>query len=129
MVPPAGTSFGAGLFEQVYDSDVVCEMPPERPDWGFLTWTGSTPSDSKIEFEFFAADTAAELDAKIPVSVVIPDDTTANVIDVGPTLIAGGTLNFSPYLRVRAKLQASTDKLSTPALAGWTLQFNCVPFD
>ena len=129
MVPEVGTSFGSGFYESTYDSDYVCVMPPERPDWGLLTWSGSTPSDSAIEFEFFTGNTVAELDMQIPVSIIIPADTTASVIDVGQELVAGGKPNFMPFLRVRAKLQASTDALTSPILEGWTMQFHCVPFD
>jgi hypothetical protein len=114
-------------------------MPPERPDWGDLTWVGSTPSDSTVglstpsdstvEFEFFTANTLAELDTMIPVSLVYPTDTTAQTYDIGNELIAGGEPNFMPFLRVRATLNASSDGLSTPSFEGWTMEFHCVPFD
>jgi hypothetical protein len=104
-------------------------MPPERPDWGELTWIGSTPSDSTVEFEFYTANTVEELDTVIPVSITYPTDTTAQVYDVGEELINGGKENWMPFLRVRAKLNASSDSLSTPTFTGWSLEFNCVPFD
>lgn len=129
MVPPSGLEFGTGFFQAEYDADVVCEMPPERPDWGILNWWGSTPSDSKIEFEVFTANTVEELDNQIPMSIVIPDDTTSETIDIGPALIGDGKLNYMPFLRVRAKMVASSDALTTPVLAGWSMQFNCIPFD
>jgi len=129
MVPPTGSSFGSGFYENTYDSDFVCEMPPERPDWGTLTWVGSTPSDSTVEFEFFTANTLAELDTVIPVSIVYPTDTTAQTYDIGDELIAGGEPNFMPFLRVRAKINASSDQLSTPIFEGWLMEFHCVPFD
>ena len=129
MVPEAGGSYGSGFYQNTYDSDVVCEMPPERPDWGDLTWIGSTPSDSTVEFEFYTANTLAELDTVIPVSITYPTDTTSQVYDVGEELIAGGQENWMPFLRVRAKLNASSDSLSTPTFQGWSMQFNCVPFD
>jgi hypothetical protein len=132
MVPEAGGSYGSGFYQNTYDSDVVCEMPPERPDWGTLTWTGSTPSDSTVEFEIYTANTVEELDTVIPVSIVYPTDTTAQSYDVGDELINGGQVNYMPFLRVRAKLNASnasSDSLSTPTFAGWSMQFNCIPFD
>ena len=129
MVPEMGTSYGSGFYENTYEAEVVCEMPPERPDWGGLSWSGSTPADSTIEFEIFSAETLAELDTQVPVSIVYPTDSTSQVYDVGQELVAGGRLNYSPYLRVRAKLQASSDGLETPQFDGWVLQFNCVPFD
>jgi hypothetical protein len=129
MVPPTGGSFGSGHYQNTYDSDFVCVMPPERPDWGALTWIGSTPSDSTVEFEFFTGNTLAELDNQIPVSIIYPTDTTAQTYDIGNELIAGGMPNFMPFLRVRATLNASSDSLSTPIFQGWSMQFNCIPFD
>jgi hypothetical protein len=129
LVPPTGGSFGSGFYQNTYDSDFVCVMPPERPDWGDLTWVGSTPSDSSVEFEFFTANTLAELDTMIPVSIVYPSDTTAQTYDIGNELIAGGEPNFMPFLRVRANINASSDSLSTPIFEGWTMEFHCVPFD
>ncbi len=129
MVPEAGSAYGAGFYENTYDSDVVCEMPPERPDWGTLEWIGSTPSDSSITFEFFTGNTVAELSSQIPVSLTYPTDTSAQTYDIGNELIAGGKVNKLPYLRIRARLQASTDTLSTPIFQGWSTQFDCVPSD
>jgi hypothetical protein len=131
MVPELGTSYGVGFYENTYDADVVCEMPPERPDWGTLTWTGSTPSDSEVVFEFFTADTLAELDTVIPVSVTYadPTDTAPKTYNVGDELVAGGEVNFRPYLRVRARLEGSSDGSATPVFAGWSTEFNCIPFE
>ncbi len=44
-------------------------------------------------------------------------------------LEGAGGLNFLPSLRVRARLQGSTDGTTTPILDRWTMQFNCIPFD
>ena len=129
MVPGDGASYGNGFYLNTYDSDYVCEMPPDRPDWGDLTWIGSTPSDSTVEFEIFSGNTFAEMDAQIPVSIVYPTDTTAQTYDVGDELIAAGYPNYMPYLRVKAKLNASSDTFFTPAFEGWSMEFNCIPFD
>ena len=129
MVPEAGTDFGTGFYQNEYESEFICRVPPERPDWGYLTWYGSTPSDSKIVFEFFTSNTAEGLDNQIPASVVIPDDTTASPIDVGQVLQDQGLMNYQLYLRVRAKLESSTDKSQTPQLQGWSLQFDCIPIE
>jgi hypothetical protein len=129
MVPEQGGSYGSGFYQNTYDSDVVCEMPPERPDWGTLTWLGSTPLDSTVEFEFYTANTIEELDTVIPVSITYPTDTTAQSYDVGEELVAAGTENWMPFLRVRAKLNASSDSSRTPTFEGWSMQFNCIPFD
>jgi hypothetical protein len=132
MVPATGGAYGSGFYQNTYDSDVVCEMPPERPDWGWLTWSGSTPSTSTVEFEIYTANTLAELDSVLPVSIVYPTDTTAQAYDIGQELVdagnAGhvGAANELPFLRVRAKLNASGDSLSTPTFEGWSMQFNCI---
>ena len=130
MVPETGGSFGAGFYENTYDSDLVCQIPPERPDWGTLTWTGSTPSDSKVIFEFFTADTLAELDLVIPVSVTYTGDPVvqSHDLDIGQELdLDPDTTNQLVFLRVRARLEASTDSASTPVFAGWSMDFRCVP--
>jgi len=129
MVPEAGGSYGSGFYQNSYDSDVVCEIPPERPNWGTLTWIGSTPSDSSVEFEIYTANTLAELDTVIPVSILYPAGTTAQSYDIGDELIAGGEPNFLPFLRVRAKLNASSDSLSTPTFVGWSMEFHCEPIE
>jgi hypothetical protein len=129
MVPRAGTAFGAGFYQNEYQSELTCIIPPERPDWGYLTWFGNTPGDSKIEFEFFTADTVEGLDNVIPASVVIPDDTTTSPIDIGQALLADGLMNYRLHLRIRAKLQASSDLTQTPELQGWSMRFDCIPFE
>jgi len=129
MVPPIGDDYGAGLYENTYDSDVVCEVPPERPEWGDLTWIGSTPSDSEVTFEFFTADTLADLDSQIPVAVTFSGDPVvqSHVINISDELIAAQIPMDSLFLRVRAKLQGSTDGNYTPIFQGWSMEFNCVP--
>jgi hypothetical protein len=126
MIPETGGAYGSGYYQNTYDSDVVCEMPPERPDWGTLTWSGSTPSDSTVEFEIYTANTLAELNTVIPVSIAYPTDTTAQTYDIGQELINAGQENWMPFLRVRAKLNASSDSLSTPTFEGWSMQFHCI---
>jgi hypothetical protein len=128
MIPESGNDYGAGFYQNTYESETVCIMPPERPDWGTLTWGGFAPSDSTITFEFFTGDTLAELDTQVPVSIVYPADPRQEY-DVGDELVLGGKRNWMPYLRVRARLQASSDSQETPILEGWSFQFNCVPKD
>jgi hypothetical protein len=128
MVPEAGNSYGAGYYQNTYESETVCIMPPERPDWGTLTWGGSAPPDSSITFELFTGNTLAELDTQVPVSISFPAN-PSQAYDVGDELIAGGKRNYMPFLRVRARLESSSDNLSTPTFEGWSLEFHCIPFD
>ncbi len=120
---------GANFYENSYDSLDRCVTPPERPDWGDLTWTGSTPGDSSIEFQFRSANTAAELDTATPAVVVIPADTTETTLDIGQELIADGIPNGLPFLRVTAVLNPTSDLAATPELSGWELEFVCFPAD
>jgi hypothetical protein len=128
IVPGDGPYYGAGYYQNTYDSDYVCVMPPERPVWGTLTWSGSTPGDSTVEFEIYTADTLEELDSAIPVSIVYPTDTTSQTYDVGDELVAA-KLFHRLFLRVRASLNGSGDASGSPVFEGWSMEFNCRPFD
>ena len=130
MVPEAGTSYGAGFYVNTYDSDAVCDIPPDRPEWGTLTWVGSTPSDSEVVFEFFTADAVADLDSQVPAaSVAYSGDPVVqtHVLNVSDELFAAGISLDSLFLRVRARLEGSTGGGDTPIFQGWSLEFNCVP--
>ncbi|MDH3623894.1 MAG: VWA domain-containing protein [Myxococcales bacterium] len=116
---------GANFYQNSYDSIDRCTIPPERPDWGDLTWTGSTPGDSSIEFQIRAANTTAELDTAVPAVVIIPTDTTDTTLDVGQELINDGIPNGLPFLRVTAILNPTSDLANTPELEGWELEFVC----
>lgn len=117
------------FYRNTYDPLDRCNIPPERPSWGNLVWTGSTPGDSTIEFQIRTADTEAELDTVTPASIIVPTDTSEDTIDIGSELIAAGLSDGLLYLRVTAMLNPSPDFLSTPELTGWTLEFSCFPAD
>lgn len=129
LVPSDGPYYQSGYYQNTYDGDYVCVTPPERPDWGTLTWSGSAPGDSTVEFEFYTGETLAELDSAIPVSIVYPTDTTSQTYDVGDELVAAGLSNYGLLLRVRATINGSSDALETPVFEGWSMEFNCIPFD
>jgi len=120
---------GTSFYRNTYDSLDRCDAPAERPSWGTLTWSGSTPSDSTIEFQIRTAETEEELDMAVPAVVVIPTDTTSSMIDVRQELIADGIRNGLLFIRVTALLNPSTDFLATPSLEGWELEFTCFAAD
>ena len=126
MVPAAGAGFGDGFYQQTYDSDQVCIIENERPDWGFLTWSGTTPGDSEIQFEFFSAESRDELNG-IPVEVTVTEATSGEPIDVGVLLLAEGIPNGLLHLKVRAKLVATSDGSESPTLNGWSFRYDCLP--
>lgn len=130
MVPDAdahafNTPSNPSYYRNSYDTTARCITPPERPKWGLLTWSGSTPPGTAIEFQIRTANTEAELDAVAPAIVEIPTDTTASSFDIREELIADGQLYGLPYLRVTAVLKPSITPPATPTLEGWTFEFFC----
>ena len=116
---------GANFYRNVYESTLRCNTPPERPTWGDLTWSGSTPAGSSIEFQIRTADTAAELASAIPAIFVVPDDTTSNTLNIRDELVADGIPSGLLYLQVTAILNPSNSPPITPTLEGWSFEFFC----
>jgi hypothetical protein len=116
---------GSNFYRNSYDSTARCITPPEHPKWGALTWTGSTPDGTSLEFHIRTAPTIDDLQSAIPAVVVIPTDTTSQTFDVTEELIADGQPYGLPYIQITAVLNPSTDPPATPALQGWTFEFFC----
>jgi hypothetical protein len=116
---------GANFYRNVYDSTARCITPPERPKWGDLTWSGSTPGASTIEFQIRTAATTAELQTAIPAVVVIPTDTTSNTLNLTDELIADGQPWGLPYIQITAVLNPSNSPPESPTLEGWAFEFVC----
>jgi hypothetical protein len=132
ILVPGNKNYGAGYYQNTYEADAVCRMPPDVPDpdvpdWGTLTWSGSAPAGTSVEFQLFTANTVAELDTVTPVSIVYPTETTEQSYDVGEALEAGGGTNMLPFLRVKVVIQGSSNGGETPVFEGWSMQFNCLP--
>ena len=116
---------GSAFYRNAYDSTARCITPPERPKWGNLTWSGSTPAGTTIEFQIRTANTAEELQASAPAIVVIPDDTDSQILDITQELIADGQPYGLPYIQITAILSPSHDPPMSPTLRGWTFEFVC----
>ena len=116
---------GSNFYRNVYDSTARCNTPPERPKWGDLTWTGTTPGTSTIEFQIRTAHTAAELPVAVPAVVVIPTDTDSGTLNLTEELIADGQSYGLPYLQITAVLNPSNSPPATPTLQGWSFEFVC----
>ncbi|MGB5694008.1 MAG: hypothetical protein WBM46_00010 [Polyangiales bacterium] len=116
---------GTSFYRNVYDSTARCITPPERPKWGNLTWSGTTPGDSTIEFQIRTAPTIDDLQTATPAVVVIPTDTTSSTLNLTEELIADGQSYGLPYIQITAVLNPSTSPLATPTLEGWTFEFVC----
>ncbi|MEM7137456.1 MAG: hypothetical protein AAF500_12790 [Myxococcota bacterium] len=113
------------FYRNTYDSLDRCNVPPERPSWGSLTWTGNTPAGSTIEFQIRTADTEAELEMATPASIIIPTDTTDTTLDIRSELIADGMSDGLLLIEITAMLNPSADLLATPELEGWAFEFTC----
>jgi hypothetical protein len=116
---------GTNFYRNSYDSTARCITPPEHPKWGALTWIGSTPDGTSIEFHIRTAPAIDDLQSAIPVVIVIPTDTTNETFDVTEELIADGQPYGLPYIQITAVLNPSIDPPATPLLEGWTFEFFC----
>lgn len=126
VVPAEETTYPpAGSYTRTWDATDTCEIPPDRPKWGIFEWDASTPDDSSIRFEFRTAGTEAGLDAATPTSFTVPSDPDAGSRDVGALLRAAGISDVEPYLRMTARLLASSDASATPVLSTYRIQYHC----
>jgi len=104
----------------------TCRIPPERPLWGALTWTGDARLGGSIAFKLQGAETAAGLAAATPVTVTLPTASTSGTLDVRTTLAGAGLQADVPYLRVTALLTSSADQKNTPILRQFDVAHTCV---
>jgi hypothetical protein len=116
---------GANFYRNVYDSTARCVTPPEHPKWGDLTWVGSTPGASTIEFHIRTTNTVADLLTAIPAVVVITTDTASDTLNLTQELIADGQPYGLPYIQITAMLNPSNNPPASPTLEGWTFEFVC----
>ena len=114
-------------YHRDYDSSLTCNVPPERPDWGVLSWEVTTPSDTAVRFEIRGAASASELATADAATFTVPTQQPAiGTLDVGQLLLSSGLAVNEPYLRVTTVLLPSSDQLSSPVLHGFDFQYNCV---
>jgi len=116
---------GSSFYRNAYDSTARCNTPPERPKWGDLLWSGSTPGESTIEFQIRTANTEAELQTVAPTVIVVPTDTTSRTFNITKELIADGQSYGLPYIQITALLNPSNSPPATPTLQGWSFEFVC----
>ena len=117
-----------GSYWRTYDSTTSCGLR-QRPDWGVMNYSTSTPGTTAVEFEIRTANTVAELDRATPVTYRIPPKPDRGSFDVGAYLVAGGRMNFLPYLRVKSVLRSSSDREESPTMTGFELRFTCVDME
>ena len=115
----------SAFYRNAYDTTLRCNTPPERPKWGDLTWSGSTPAGTSIEFQIRTAATESELALVLPAIVEIPTDTTSSSFNITEELIDDGVPYGLPYISITAVLNPTNSPPATPTLDGWTFEFVC----
>lgn len=113
----------SAFYRNAYDSTARCNTPPEHPKWGDLTWDGSTPWDSSIDFQIRTAPSLAELPTAIP--VIVSSSEEGGIFDIREELIAAGQTFGLPYIQITAVLNPSASPAATPLLLGWSFEFFC----
>jgi len=129
VVPPNVPSYPeTGTYGRTYNSTTTCG-PRQRPDWGDMRYTTSTPGTTAVEFQLRTADSSVNLARAVPVSYRIPPKPDRGNFDLGAYLVANGQLNYLPYLKVTAVLRSSTDREETPVMTGFEVRFTCVDIE
>jgi hypothetical protein len=129
MVPDAAAHVfddtpASAFYRNVYDSTERC-VALEAPKWGALTWEGTTPSGSSIEFQIRTAPILEDLPTAISVILPVTGAASTGTFDLREELIAAGQTVGLPYIQITAVLNASNSPPATPTLDGWTFEFVC----
>ena len=114
----------ANFYRNAYDTTARCGNL-EAPKWGLLTWDGSTPVGTSIDFEIRTANLIEDLATAPPAIVTVDSGTTSNSFDITDTLIGNDQPWGLPYLQITAVLNPSTSPPATPELTGWSFEFFC----
>lgn len=141
----SGPELQPGDFVRIYDANDACGSS-EFPLWSLWSWVSLTPSDSDIEFFVSTASTEAALETATEVPLRFTDppgpsalsgnaavaavgslDTQNGSVVVDTTLLNAGLSSASRFLKIRSRLNPSTDKQSGPTLVSWNLDVSCRP--
>jgi hypothetical protein len=134
IIVPAETL--ASTFNYYEDYGVSCP-PGNTPQWGIFSWSGSTPSDSAVDFlaAFGSApgsgpggvDVAPEISPPFMTMQKGPPDTDIGAFNLGAYAQTEKVPENYGYVRIHARLRASSDGMNAPVLSGMHLQVDCVP--
>jgi hypothetical protein len=128
------STYGAKTTSEVYEA--ACPGAGQKPQWGFLTYSATTPLDSSIEFWVRAATTEMGLDiAKsqlVATAHASPTDTQlcslsgpqGCPIDLFASL--GNTAGY-PFMQLDLKVNPSSNQSRTPMLDDWKVSYSCPP--
>ncbi|MDB4986329.1 MAG: Multiple EGF-like-domain protein 3 precursor [Myxococcaceae bacterium] len=109
-----------------YTATGTCTIPPERPLWGNLTWSGDATAGGSISFQLQGAETAAGLSSATPVTVTVPSSQTSGAVDILATFTGANLQADSPYIRVTAILASSSNQANAPTLRQFDVSHTCV---
>jgi fibro-slime domain-containing protein len=116
----------SGSYWRDYTAVTTCRIPPERPLWGALTWSGDATAGGSIRFQLQGGETAEGAKTATAVTVTAPSIATSGSFDVRATLANAGVQADPPFLRVTALLTSSADQKVTPMLRQFDVSLTCV---
>jgi hypothetical protein len=128
------STYGTNTTSEVYEA--TCTAPGQKPQWGFLTYSATTPLDSSVEFRVRAATTEAGLDlAKsqlVATAHSTPTDTQLCSLS-GPKgcpidlyALLGDAAGY-PFLQLDLTVNPSSNQSLTPMLDDWKVSYSCPP--
>lgn len=128
------STYGTNKTSEVYEA--VCEEAGHKPQWGYLTYSSTTPLDSSVEFWVRAATTEAGLNTAAPKLVATahasPTD-TQNCSETGPKgcpidlYALLGDLARAPFMQLDLTVNPSSNKNSTAMVDDWKVTYSCPP--
>jgi hypothetical protein len=128
-----------GTYTRMYDSTATEDTATPRPicvpltdltEWGDFTWSAEIPERTSITFEFRAGNNPTTARMATPV-LFNATNLTPPVINLSNLFVMAGRPGLevqAPYMEVRAVLNSSADRLRTPTLRSFVLEFNCRPY-
>jgi hypothetical protein len=127
------STYGANTRSEVYEATCGKGF---KPQWGYLTYSSTTPLDSSIEFRVRAATTQAGLAMATPQLVATahtsPSDTQVCAL-TGPTgcpidlYALFGSSAGAPFMQLDVTMYPSSNKSTTPMLEDWKVSYSCPP--
>jgi hypothetical protein len=131
----------AGFVATKATETITATCPPgARPQWGFLTFSATVPSDasgaSRLRFRARAANTAAGLAAATSVLLAdVPTTVPPSCGMGGPApcpvdvfaALGGLPAAAQPALALDLELDPAPDGLVGPTLASWKVTYSCAP--
>lgn len=119
-----------GSYQRTYDSNDGCFVPRERPDWDNFHYITDVPTSTSIRFDIYAGETVADVTSGSPaLRISIPPAREEDTLDLTEMFAAAGFLSFPTFVRIQATLMPDTASGAVPTLAGWDLDYTCVPME